>query len=39
MPALTDEFDKELEAIYERFDLIKNKDFMLPENQKIYKLS
>ncbi|ABE04419.1 hypothetical protein A3306_03765 [Rickettsia bellii] len=34
MPALTDEFDKELEAIYERFDLIKNKDFMLPENQK-----
>ncbi|HJD65791.1 MAG TPA: hypothetical protein LFV91_01700 [Rickettsia endosymbiont of Bembidion nr. Transversale] len=34
MPALTDEFDKELEAIYERFDLIKNKDFTLPENQK-----
>lgn len=34
MPALTDEFDKELEAIYERFNLIKNKDFTLPENQK-----
>ncbi|MCC8377468.1 MAG: hypothetical protein LN567_03645 [Rickettsia endosymbiont of Graphium doson] len=34
MPALINEFDKELEAIYERFNLIKNKDFTLPENQK-----
>ncbi|HJD62553.1 MAG TPA: hypothetical protein LFW14_03135 [Rickettsia endosymbiont of Degeeriella rufa] len=34
MPALINEFDKELEAIYERFNLIKNKDFTLSENQK-----
>ncbi|WP_341788875.1 MULTISPECIES: hypothetical protein [unclassified Rickettsia] len=34
MPALINEFDKELKAIYEKFYLIKNKDFTLPENQK-----
>lgn len=39
MPALINEFDKELEAIYEKFYLIKIKTLRYRKIKKIYKLS